>query len=151
MLRDQLKDALTGAMKAKDKLAVSTIRLILAAIKDRDIAGRGKNGGDGIGDDEIMEVLVTMVRQRRESSETYRGAGRDELAEQEEGEIEVIERFLPKQLSPEETAVAIDAVIGEIGASSIKDMGRTMAALRERYAGQMDFGRAGALAKERLG
>lgn len=151
MLRDQLSDALKGAMKEKDKLATSTVRLILAAIKDRDIAGRGKNGGDGIDDDEILDVLTMMVRQRRESMEMYSKAGRDELATQEQGEISVIERFLPAQLSSEDTAQAIDAVIAEIGAGSIKDMGRTMALLRERYAGQMDFSAAGALARERLG
>ncbi len=150
MLRERLSDRLRSAMKGREKRAVSTVRLILAAVKDRDIAGRGKGDADGISDQEILQVLQTMVRQRHESIALYEQGGRLELAEQEAEEIGIIESFLPERLDEAATEEAIRAVVGEIGASSIKDMGRTMAILRERYAGQIDFAKASAVVKERL-
>ena len=151
MIRPKLNEALKDAMKAKDDVAVRTLRLILAALKDRDIAARTRGNMDGIGDDEILGLLQTMIRQRRESITLYEQGGRVDLVEQEKAEIAVIECFLPQQMSEEEVKAAVDAVIAEIGASSIKDMGRTMAELRSRYAGQMDFAKAGALVKAALG
>ena len=150
MLRSRLNDALKDAMKAKDILAVSTLRLILAALKDRDIAGRSKGNSDGISEDEILEMLQKMVRQRRDSIDMYSKGGREELAEREASEIAVIERFLPQALGEEEMRAAIDTVVAELDASSIKDMGRVMAELKQRFAGQMDFGKASAIVKELL-
>jgi len=137
-------------MKGRETRAVSTIRLILTAIKDRDIAARGKGNDDGISDQEILQVLQTMVRQRHESIALYEQGGRLELAEQEAEEIVIIESFLPARLDEAATEEAVRAVVGEIGASTIKDMGRTMAILRERFAGQMDFAKASAVVKEQL-
>jgi hypothetical protein len=150
MLRSRLKDALKDSMKSQDTLAVSTLRLILAALKDRDIAARGKGDPDGIVDDEILEMLQKMVRQRRDSIEMYTKGGRDELAEREANEITIIERFLPQAIGEDEMRAAIDAVVAELSASSIKDMGRVMAELKQRFAGQMDFGKASAIVKELL-
>lgn len=151
MLRPQLNDALKTAMLAKDSKVVSTVRLILAALKDRDIAARSRGVTDGIGDDEIMQMLQSMIKQRRESISLYEQGGRLELAQQEADEITIIERFLPKQMDEAETAEAVAAVIAEIGAGGIKDMGRVMAALKERFAGRMDFTKASAVTKKALG
>ena len=150
MLRERLSDRLRLAMKGREKRAVSTIRLILTAIKDRDIATRGNGDADGISDQEILKVLQTMVRQRNESITFYEQGGRLELAKQETEEIGIIETFLPERLDEAATEEAIRSVVGEIGASSIKDMGRTMAILRERYAGQIDFAKASAVVKVQL-
>lgn len=150
MLRARLNDELKVAMKAKDALATSTLRLILAALKDRDIAARDRGITDGIGDDEIVEMMQKMVRQRQESREIYAKNDRPELAEKEAQEIVVIERFLPKQLSQAEMQDAIDQAIAEIGATSIKDMGKVMGVLKANHAGRMDFGKAGALVKGKL-
>ncbi len=150
MLRDEIISALKSSMKEKDPVAVSTLRLIQAAIKDRDIAARSRSIDDGISDDEILQVLQTMVRQRHESIEMYKRGNRDELAEREAEEIKVIQSFMPRQLSETETEAAIDEVVAATGAETIKDMGRAMGALRERYAGQIDFGKAGAALKARL-
>ncbi len=150
MLRERLSDRLRSAMKGREKRAESTVRLILTAIKDRDIAVRGKGDVDEITDQEILQVLQTMVRQRHESIALYEQGGRLELAEQEAEEIGIIETFLPERLDEAATEEAIRSVVGEIGASSIKDMGRTMAILRERYAGQMDFAKASAVVKVQL-
>ncbi|WP_282606448.1 GatB/YqeY domain-containing protein [Pelagibius sp. Alg239-R121] len=150
MLRSRLNDALKDSMKSQDSLAVSTLRLILAALKDRDIAARGKGENDGIVEDEILEMLQKMVRQRRDSIEMYTKGGRDELAEREANEITVIERFLPQALGETEMRAAIDTVVAELNASSIKDMGRVMGELKQRFAGQMDFGKASAIVKELL-
>jgi uncharacterized protein YqeY len=150
MLRARLNDELKAAMKSKDQRAVSTVRLILAALKDRDIAARGKGNTDGIGEEEIGDLLQKMVRQRRESIELYEQGNRQDLAQQEREEIQVIERFLPKQMDEAEMDAAVSAVIAELGAGSIKDMGRVMAALKQRHSGQMDFSKAGALVKQRL-
>ena len=151
MLRDDIKSALTIAMKGKDKQGVSTLRLIMAAIKDRDIAARSKGVTDGIGEDEILSLLQSMVKQRRESIEMYEKGGRMELAQQETGEIAVIETFMPAQLSADEAANAIDEAISTTGAESIKDMGKVMGHLKGKFAGRMDFGKAGAEIKNRLG
>jgi uncharacterized protein YqeY len=150
MLRTRLNDALKAAMKAKDELSVSTLRLILAALKDRDIAARSKGNKDGITDDEVLGLLQSMIKQRRESIAAYEKGGRLDLARQEAGEIAVIEGFLPKQMGEDEMAKAIDAVIADVGASTLKDMGKAMGALKQKYAGRMDFGKASALVKARL-
>jgi uncharacterized protein len=151
MLRETIKGALTTAMKSKDTRGVSTLRLILAALKDRDIAARGKGNTDGIDDADILGLLQSMVKQRRESIDMYQKGGRMELAQQEAEEISVIESFMPKQLSAEETAAAVEAAISEVGAESIKDMGKVMGNLKAKYTGRMDFGKAGASIKQRLG
>ena len=150
MIRQTLNEALKTALKAKEGPAVSTIRLIVAAIKDRDIAARDKGVTDGISDDEILNLLQTMVKQRRESITFYEQGGRLDLVESEQAEIEVLQRFLPRQLDDAETEGAIQAVIADIGASGLKDMGRTMAALRERYPGRMNFAKASGLVKQAL-
>jgi len=151
MLRDEFSTALKDAMKAKDQRAVSTVRLIMAAVKDRDIAARGEGNAEGIGEEAVMRVLQTMIKQRQESILLYRQGGREDLAAQEEEEIGIIRRFLPEQMSDEETARAVEALVAETGAKTLKDMGPTMAALRERFAGRMDFGKASAALKQRLG
>lgn len=151
MLRQQLNDKLKSAMLAKDARVVSTIRLILAALKDRDIAARSRNVMDGIGDDEILSMLQSMIKQRRESISLYEQGGRLELAQQEQDEITIIETFLPAQMSEAEATEAVRTVIAEIGATGIKDMGKVMAALKERFAGRMDFTKASALTKKELG
>ncbi|MGF1595096.1 MAG: GatB/YqeY domain-containing protein [Kiloniellaceae bacterium] len=150
MLRSRLNDALKDAMKAKEARATSTLRLILAALKDRDIAERTKGNGDGLGDDAILEMLQKMVRQRHESIEMYTKGERPELAQREAEEIEVIERFLPKQMDESDMRAAIDGVIEELGAASVKDMGRVMSTLKERYPGRMDFGKASGIVKQAL-
>ena len=150
MLRARLTDDLKQATKAQDKIALATVRLILAALKDRDIAARGKGNCDGIGDDEILELLQKMVRQRRESIEAYESAGRQELADREAGEIEVIKRFLPKELDETEVQSAVDQAIEELEANSIKDMGKVIGALKQRYSGRMDFAKASQIVKQRL-
>ena len=152
MLRQQLNDALKEAMKAKKGRAVSTLRLILAALKDRDIANRTEGAGDaGIGDDQILQLLQSMIKQRRDSIEAYVKGGRQELADGEAEEIEIIQRFLPEQMDDKALAEAVEQIISEAGASSIKDMGNVMGMLRGKYAGQMDFGKASTLVKARLG
>lgn len=149
MLRERLNKSLREAVLAKDVCATATIRLILAALKDRDIAARGKDGGE-IGDEEILRLLETMVKQRRESIEMYVKGGRQDLADREADEIDVIRRFMPEQMGEAAIAQAVDAVIGEMGADSLKEMGKVMAALRERYAGRMDFAKASAVVKRKL-
>jgi len=150
MLRTRLNEALKDAMRSKNQRAVSTVRLILAALKDRDIAARTRGVTDGIDEGEIMAMLQTMIKQRREAIELYEQGGRLELAEQEREEIAIIEGFLPKQMSEEEIRNAIETVIKDIGAGSVKDMGRTMAELRTRYAGRMDFGKASGIVRQAL-
>ncbi len=151
MIREQLPDALKSALKDKDAWAVSTLRLIMAALKDRDIAARGKDNSEGIGDDEILQMLQTMVKQRRDSIAMYEKGGRLELAEQEAAEIVIIQRFLPEQLDASATESAVEKTIADLGATGLKDMGAVMGALRDNYAGQMDFGRASGIVKARLG
>ena len=149
-LRAQLTDAMKEAMKAKDAKRLATVRLILAALKDRDIAARTETSKDLVGDDDILTLLAKMIKQREESAVVYRQGGRPELAENEEGEIAVIRTFMPKQMDEAEMKAALQAVIAETGAASIKDMGKVMAVLKERFAGQMDFGKASAATKDAL-
>ncbi len=149
-LRDAFNAALKEAMKAKDARRVGTLRMILAGVKDRDIAARTDTSRDGVSDDEVLSLLAKMIKQREESAETYDKGGRPELAAQEREEIEIIRGFMPKQMDAEEAQAAITAVIGETGAASMKDMGKVMAALKERYAGQMDFARASGTVKNLL-
>ena len=150
-MRERLAAALKDAMKAKQADRLSTLRLINAAIKDREIAMRGEGEGATVGDAEILAILGKMVKQRQESARAYEEGGRLELADKEQGEIRVIEEFLPRQLSPEEVTAAIDAAVARLGATSIRDMGRVMAELKAQYTGQMDFGAVGPRVKERLG
>ena len=151
MLRSRLSGALKTAMKEKDERRVSTLRLILAALKDRDIAARSGGGkDDALGEDDILHMLQTMVRQRRDSIVLYEKGRRPELAQKEREEIGVIEDFLPHQLSDEEVAEASRRAIEECAATGLKDMGRTMAALRRRYPGQMDFAKCSRIVKEML-
>jgi len=151
MLREAFSERLKQAMRAKDTRTVSTVRLILAALKDRDIAARPTGNTEGIGDPEILRLLQSMVKQRRESIALYRQGNRPELAAQEEAEIAVIESFLPKQMSDDEIAEAAKAAIAATGAAGPKDMGKVMTMLRERHAGVIDMARAGAVVKQLLG
>lgn len=149
-LRDRIANALKDAMKAREAERLSTLRLINAAIKDRDIALRGE-GQEEAGEADLLAILGRMVKQRQESARAYEEGGRVELAEKERAEIGVIEEFLPRRLSPEEVAAAIDAAVAEVGAGSIRDMGKVMAVLKARHAGQMDFGAVGPMVRDRLG
>jgi uncharacterized protein YqeY len=153
MLREQINGVLKTAMKAKEQNKVSTLRLINAAIKDRDIADRTKGGvdEDGIADDAILQLLQSMIKQRRDSIVAYTKGDRPELAAREAEEITFIQEFLPEQLNDEEMITAVATVIEAIDAQSLKEMGAVMAKLREDYAGQLDFGRASELVKHRLG
>jgi uncharacterized protein YqeY len=149
-LRTDLSDALKTAMRSKDETAVSTLRMMLAGLKDRDIAVRTKGSGEPIPDGEILDLLLKMIKQRQESIEMYKKGNRADLVAKEEAEITVIERFLPKQLSDAEMEEAVNQTVSRTGATSIRDMGRVIAALRDEYAGRMDFGRASQLVKARL-
>jgi uncharacterized protein YqeY len=151
MLRTRLSDALKEAMKSRNERGVSTVRMILSALKDRDIAARSKGNYDGIPEDEIRSMLQGMIKQRRESITLYEQGGRAELVKQEQEEIAVIEGFLPKQLGDAEIEQAVNAVIAETGAQSIKDLGKVMAAVKQRYSGQMDMTKASAAVKKLLG
>jgi uncharacterized protein YqeY len=151
MLREAFTERLKTAMRAKDSRTVSTVRLMLAALKDRDIAARGGGNQEGIPEAEIQRLLQSMVKQRRESIALYRQGNRPELAQQEEEEIAVIESFLPQQMGDDEIAAAVKAAIAETGAAGIKDMGKVMGVLRERHAGVIDMARAGAVVKQQLG
>lgn len=151
MLRQRIQEAYKVAMKAKDQTGVATLRLILAALKDRDIAARADGNTDGIPEDQILEMLRKMVRQRRDSIEMYEQGGRLELAEREAQEITIIEGFLPQQMDQAAVTAAVDAVIADLEAGSLKDMGRVMAALKERHAREMDMSQASGVVKQRLG
>ncbi|MFN3944027.1 MAG: GatB/YqeY domain-containing protein [Allosphingosinicella sp.] len=150
MIRDDIKADLTAAMKAGDKPRTATIRLIQSAIKNRDIELRTASATP---DDDVLvtEVLQKMIKQRRESIDMYRKGGREELAEAEAAEVSVIEDFLPRQMSEAEAVAAIDAIVAETGAASIKDMGKVMAVLKDRHAGQIDMSKASQMVKARLG
>jgi uncharacterized protein YqeY len=150
MLRAQITEAMKAAMRARDQETVSTVRMIMAGLKDKDIAARPSGRTEGISDAEILSLLQGMVKQRRESVALYRQGGRQDLVDKEEAEIAVIERFLPKQMSPAEAEAAIAAVIAETGAASIKDMGKVMGELKTRYSGQMDFSAIGPAVKAKL-
>ncbi len=149
-MRTRFSEELKVALKNKDKIAASTIRLILAALKDRDIAEREQGQANGVDDDGILLMLQSMIKQRQESSKIYSEAGRDDLAEREEIEIDIIREFLPKQLGEDEICDIIDGLIVKLEANSLKDMGRIMAVLKNEYAGQVDMGKAGAIAKKKL-
>jgi hypothetical protein len=149
-MRETITAALKHATKAQDKRRISTLRLISAAIKDRDIAARTAGKGEST-DAELLELLAKMIKQREESEKIYADAGRAELAKQESEEIAIIREFLPKQLSDKEMEKAIADAIAKSGAASVKDMGKVMAELKARYAGQMDFAKASALVKTKLG
>jgi uncharacterized protein len=149
-LRDQLSNAVKEAMKARDQKRLSCLRLVQANIKDKDIAGRTEESREGISDDEILQLFAKLIKSREDSVALYEQGGRPELAEAERAEIAVIREFMPKQMDEAETAKAIAAVITEVGAASMKDMGKVMAALKERHAGKMDFAKASAAVKEQL-
>jgi uncharacterized protein len=151
MLRQAFSDRLKEAMKARDSRTVSTVRLILAGLKERDVAARGQGNTDGLSEAEIQRLLHTMIKQRRESIALYRQGNRPDLAQQENEEIAVIESFLPRQLDESEIEAAAQAAIDETGAATVKDLGKVMSALRERHAGVIDLGRAGAIVRRLLG
>jgi len=146
VLRDDINNALKDAMKSGDKRRVSTLRLVNSALKNADIEARGQ-GKSALGDDELLPLLQKMIKQRQEAVELYEKGGRAELAEQEREEIEIIAAYLPRQMSEAEAKAAIADVVKDIGATSVKDMGKVMAALKERHAGRMDFGKASAIVK----
>ncbi len=148
MIRDDINNALKEAMKAKNERAVSTLRMVNAALKNADIEAR--TTGKEMGDAEVLGLLQKMIKQRQESVEMYKKGGRDDLVKQEEEEIAVISAYLPKQMSEAEVAAAIDAAIKETGAAGMKDMGKVIAVLRGKYAGQMDFGKASGMVKAKL-
>ena len=149
-LRAEINSALKQAMRDKDARRLSTLRLINAAIKDREIALRGSGEEESLGEADVLAILGKMVKQRQESARTYEEGGRLDLAARELEEIEVIEEFLPRKLDDKEVSAAIDAAVAEVGASSIRDMGKVMGALKARHTGQMDFGAVGSQVKERL-
>ena len=151
MLRQRFSEALKDAMRAKDAPTLSAVRLILARLKERDIEVRPKGNAEGIADPEIQQMLQGMIKQRRESIELYEKGNRVDLADKERAEIAVIENFLPQQMSEAEQDAAIKETVAAIGAAGIKDMGRTMAALKERYAGRIDAAKASQAVKRLLG
>jgi len=149
-LREQLNDQLKAAMRAKDQKRVSTLRMVLAALKDKDIAARTETSREGVPDEDVLSLLAKMIKQREESAAAFENGGRPELAAAEREEIAIIREFMPQQMSAEASRAAAQRVIAELGATSMKDMGKVMAALKERYAGQMDFAKASATVKEFL-
>ena len=150
-LRRRLNTALKAAMRAKDSERLATLRLINAAIKDRDIALRGDGAEEGVSDAEVLAILGKMVKQRQESAHAYEEGGRLELAEKERSEIAVIEEFLPRQMDEGAITKAVDKAIAEVGAETLRDMGKVMSKLKTQYAGRMDFGKVGPMVKDRLG
>jgi len=151
MLREQFTEALKNSMREKNALGLSTVRLIIAKLKEQDIDARGKGKPDGIDEGQIQQMLQGMIKQRRESIALYEQGKRDDLADKERGEIAIIEGFLPKQLSDEEAEAGIKAIIAETGAASIKDMGKVMAAVREKFTGKLDNAKASGIVKKLLG
>jgi uncharacterized protein len=150
LIRTELSEALKVSMKAQEKRAVSTIRLILAALKDRDICARADGNADGVPDSEVLTLLQTMVKQRADSIRLYEEGGRLELAEQEREETEIIRRFMPSPLEGDELETAVQEAIRELGAKDMKDMGKTMALLKQRYPGRMDFSKASGMVRQAL-
>ena len=150
-LRDRITEGMKAAMKAGDKKRLSTLRLMQSSLKDKDIASRTDGRNEGIGEPEMLDLFAKMVKQRRESAELYDQGGRPELAEGERQEITIIESFMPQQLDDAATQAAVAAVIKEVGATSVKDMGKVMAELKKRHSGQMDFSKAGGVVKSLLG
>jgi len=149
-LRERLNDQLKESMRAREQRRVSTLRMVLAALKDKDIAARTETSREGVPDEEVLLLLAKMIKQREESAAAFDSGGRPELAASEREEIAIIREFMPQQMSAEESRAAAQSVIAELDASSMKDMGKVMAALKERYAGQMDFAKASATVKELL-
>jgi len=149
-IRQDILDQTKDAMRAKDKLRVSALRLISAAIKDRDIAARAEDRTEGIGDGEILSILAKMVKQRQESASTYEDNGRPELAERERAEIDILKEFMPQPLSEEALKSAIDGFVTDCDATCLKDMGKIMGKIKAAYPGRVDMGKAGALVKARL-
>ena len=149
-LRDELNNAVKEAMKARDQKRLSCLRLVQSSLKDRDIANRTEEGRELISDDEILSLLAKLIKSREDSVALYEQGGRPELAQAERDEIAVIREFMPKQMDEVESKAAIAGVIAELGAASMKDMGKVMAALKERHAGKMDFSKASAAVKEQL-
>ena len=149
-MRGAVNEALKAAMKSRDAARVSALRMISAAFKDRDILARGQGGGSA-SDEELLSVLAKMIRQREESATAYDSGGRPELAAKERAEIEVIRGFMPTQMAEDEVRAAVEAAIAETGAALVRDMGKVMALLKERHAGKLDFGKASAIVKARLG
>lgn len=150
MLRQQINDAYKAAMIARDQATVSTVRLIMAEFKKKDIDGRTEGFADGVPDDQLLSLMQKMIKQRQDSITMYNQGNRPELAAKEQAEIEIIERFLPRMMNEAETDAAVAATLADIGATSVKDMGKAMAALKERFAGQMDFQKASGLVKQKL-
>ena len=150
MLRDKLKEELKAAMIAKNEARTGTIRLILAAIKDKDIASRTEENREGISDESILSLFTSMIKQRNDSIEMYKKGNRQDLADKEQAEIDIIREFMPKQMSADEVATAIKSAIAATDAASIKDMGKVMGELKAKYAGQMDFSTASATVKQML-
>lgn len=150
MLREAIQTALNEALKSGQTKRLGTLRLISAALKDKDIAARTKGSGDAINDEDILSMLQTMIKQRQESVRMYREAGRDELAENEDSEIHIIRDFMPTQMDHDAVISAINSVISEVGAASVKDMGKVMGLLKQRFTGQMDFSTASTAVKELL-
>ena len=150
-MHERFNEALKVALKSQDKVRISTLRLINAAIKDRDIADRTDDGGAGVSEEVVLEILAKMIKQRQESLSAYEEAGRLDLADQERSEIVIIQEFMPRQLEDDEIIAAVDAALAEVGAETLKDMGKVMGLLKQKYTGQMDFGKAGARVKEKLG
>lgn len=146
-LRTEILDGIKTAMKAKDKLSLSTLRLVNAAVKDRDIVARAEDRPDGIDDAEVLSLLAKMVKQRQESAKIYDDNGRPELAERERGEIDVIKKYMPKALSKDELTAAVKAAVDALDATCLKDMGKVMGKLKSEFAGRMDMGQAGAAVK----
>ena len=150
MLRSRLSEALKDSMRAKNERMTGTVRLIISALKDRDIAARPK-GVTAIPDDEILQMMNSMIKQRRESIEMFQKGNRPELAQQEQEEIDIILSFMPKQMDDAEVAAAVKDAVAQTGAASVKDMGKVMAVLKEKYAGRMDFSRVSGAVKQALG
>ena len=149
MLRDDLQNSLKEAMKNRDTQTVNAVRLIIAGQKEKDVEARGK-GQEKASDDVLLAMMQSMIKQRKESIKIYNDGNRPDLAQKEQSEIDVISRFLPKHLSAEEATAAVKAIIAEVGSASVKDMGKVMGALKNKYAGQMDFGAASAIIKQLL-
>ena len=150
MLREKFTADLKTAMIAKDEIKVSTIRLIISALKDKDIAARTAENREGIKDEQILSLMQSMIKQRQESIKMYQQGNRQDLVDREAGEIKVIESYLPTQLSEDEMKAVVQKTITAIGATNVKDMGKVMAELKAKYSGQMDFSKAGGIVKEKL-
>ena len=151
MLRETLSEAMKTAMRDRDARTTATIRMVMAAVKQADIEARPKGNADGVSEEDIAGIMQKLIKQRRESIVLYQQGNRQDLVDQETAEIAIIERFLPTQMGEPEMIAAIDSLATELGATNIKDMGKVMAGIKAKYAGQMDMARAGALVKSRLG